>query len=90
MIVCKKCHVLSKYEKFNFECPICGLRFKDTGDNKKNKVQFNNYNEDDNNYQKKLYINRKYSKSLQNLQNIHGDNENNEMTITIIKIIKTK
>ena len=75
MIVCKKCHVLSKYEKFNFECPICGLRFKDTGDNKKNKVQFNNYNEDDKNYQKKLYINRKYSKSLQNLQNIHGDNE---------------
>ena len=85
MIVCKKCHVLSKYEKFNFECPICGLRFKDTGDNKKNKVQFNNYNEDDNNYQKKLYINRKYSKSLQNLQNIHendnNDNKNNKNKI---------
>ena len=76
MIVCKKCHVLTKYEKFNFECPICGLRFKDSEDNKKNKVQFKSFNNEDNNkYQKKLYINRKYSKSL---QNIHIDNENNE------------
>ena len=43
MVICEKCKAMTKYNKFIWCCPICGVKFRDDGSQNEN-FQINNIN----------------------------------------------
>ena len=44
MVICEKCKAMTKYNKFIWCCPICGIKFRDDGSQNENYHINNNIN----------------------------------------------
>ena len=43
MVICEKCKAMTKYNKFIWCCPICGIKFRDDGSQNENFHINNNF-----------------------------------------------